>query len=57
LLKMNKQERERVVGVGREDFIASGVLIYDELYEIGGFKESVVIDDGVREGLALSACL
>lgn len=57
LLEMNKEEREKVVGVGREDFIASGVLIYDELYEIGGFKESLVIDDGVREGLALSACL
>ena len=57
LLQMSNQEREGVVGVGREDLIASGVLIYDELYEIGGFKESIVIDDGVREGVALSACL
>ncbi len=57
LLQMSNQEREGVVGVGREDLIASGVLIYDELYEIGGFKESVVIDDGVREGVALSACM
>ena len=57
LLQMSNQEREGVVGVGREDLIASGVLIYDELYEIGGFKESIVIDDGVREGVALSACM
>lgn len=57
LLQMSNKEREGVVGVGREDLIASGVLIYDELYEIGGFKESMVIDDGVREGVALSACL
>ncbi len=57
LLQMSNKEREGVVGVGREDLIASGVLIYDELYEIGGFKESIVIDDGVREGVALSACM
>ena len=56
LLQMSNQEREAVVGVGREDLIASGVLIYDELYEIGGFAESVVIDDGVREGVAFSVC-
>jgi len=57
LLLMSNLEREKVVGVGREDLIASGVLIYDELYAIGGFSESVVIDDGVREGVALSVCL
>ncbi|MCK5849866.1 MAG: phosphatase, partial [Kiritimatiellae bacterium] len=51
LLQMSNKEREGVVGVGREDLIASGVLIYDELYEIGGFTESVVIDDGIREGV------
>ena len=57
LLQMSNKEREGVVGVGREDLIASGVLIYDELYEIGGFTESVVIDDGIREGVAFLACL
>jgi exopolyphosphatase/guanosine-5'-triphosphate,3'-diphosphate pyrophosphatase len=56
LLLMRDKEREGIVGVGREDLIASGVLIYDELYGIGGFKESMVIDDGVREGVAFSMC-
>ncbi len=56
LLTMSLEERTKTVGVGREDLIASGVLIYEELYTIGGFLESVVIDDGVREGVAYSGC-
>ncbi|MCH9741565.1 MAG: phosphatase [Epsilonproteobacteria bacterium] len=56
LLTMSVEERVETVGVGREDLIASGVLIYDELYNIGGFEESIVVDDGVREGVAFSEC-
>ncbi len=56
LLTMSLEERTKTVGVGREDLIASGVLIYEELYNISGFKESMVIDDGVREGVAYSGC-
>ena len=56
LLQMNQEERIKIVGVGRDDLIASGILIYDELYTIGGFKESMVIDDGIREGVAFSMC-
>jgi exopolyphosphatase/guanosine-5'-triphosphate,3'-diphosphate pyrophosphatase len=56
LITMNRKERVKLVGVGRDDLIASGVLIYDELYTISGFKESMVIDDGVREGVAYSQC-
>ena len=56
LLGMKPKERIEVVGVGRDDLIASGILIYDELYNISGFKESMVIDDGIREGVAYSMC-
>ena len=56
ILTMDEEARTQTVGVGREDLIASGVLIYEELYTIGGFKESTVIDDGVREGVAYSGC-
>ena len=56
LLEMSPEERVRAVGVGRDDLIASGILIYDELYSISGFKESMVIDDGIREGVAFSMC-
>jgi len=56
LIKMSAEERVKIVGVGRDDLIASGVLIYDEIYTFSGFKESMVIDDGIREGVAFSIC-
>ena len=56
LLEMTQEERIKAVGVGRDDLIASGILIYDELYTISSFKESMVIDDGIREGVAFSEC-
>ncbi len=56
LLNMSKREREEAIGVGREDLIASGIVIYRELYNICNFNSSMVIDDGIREGLALSEC-
>jgi len=56
LLSMPEQERTEMVGVGREDLIASGILIYDEIYDMTGFEESLVIDDGVREGVAYAQC-
>ena len=56
LLGMSPEERIKTVGVGRDDLIVSGILIYDELYTISGFKESMVIDDGIREGVAFSIC-
>ena len=56
LLEMSPEECIRAVGVGRDDLIASGILIYDELYNISGFKKTMVIDDGIREGVAFSMC-
>jgi len=56
LLSMNKVQRVEAVGVGRDDLIASGVLIYDEIYNISNFKTSMVIDDGIREGVAFDEC-
>jgi exopolyphosphatase/guanosine-5'-triphosphate,3'-diphosphate pyrophosphatase len=56
LLTMSKQERVECVGVGREDLIASGVLIYEEIFNMTHFHESIVIDDGIREGLAFQGC-
>ncbi len=56
LLSMSKEEKIEAVGVGREDLIASGVLIFKELYKILDFDKSIVIDDGIREGVAFSIC-
>ena len=56
LIHMSIKERGLAVGIGREELIASGVLIYEEIYTLSGFKESMVIDDGVREGVAYEGC-
>ncbi len=44
------------VGVGRSDLIAAGILIYKQLFNIVEFDSCIVIDDGLREGVALEAC-
>jgi exopolyphosphatase / guanosine-5'-triphosphate,3'-diphosphate pyrophosphatase len=57
LLSLSFDEREIAVGVGRSDLIAAGILIFKELYSIVEFDACVVIDDSLREGVALEACL
>jgi len=56
LLSLPFSQRERAVGTGRSDLIAAGILIYKQLYRILGFNVCVVIDDGLREGVALDQC-
>lgn len=57
LLSMPFEEREIAVGTGRSDLIAAGILIYKQLYMMLEFEKCVVIDDGLREGVALEMCL
>jgi len=56
LLSLPFEERERAVGTGRSDLIAAGILIYKQLYKVLGFDTCIVIDDGLREGVALEGC-
>ncbi len=56
LLTYDLQERERMVGVGRGDLIAAGILIFQEIFSILESSECIVIDDGLREGVALQGC-
>ena len=57
LLSMSPEVREVAVGTGREDLVAAGILIYDHLFALLGFDKGIVIDDGLREGVALEYCL
>jgi len=57
LLSLPFEEREIAVGTGRSDLIAAGILIFKQLYSIVEFDACVVIDDGLREGVALEECL
>lgn len=56
LLKISEGERSKLVGVGREDLIIAGILIFKEIFDASGFRECTVFDDGLREGVALSVC-
>ena len=56
LLSMSKEDREKTVGVGREDLIVAGILIFKRIYLVLNMDKSIVIDDGLREGVALSLC-
>ena len=57
LLSMSFEDREITVGTGRSDLIAAGILIYKHLYTLLEFETCVVVDDGLREGVALDLCL
>lgn len=56
LLDMNEDQRAVHVGVGRDDLIITGVEILRVLMDILDFQSMIVIDDGVREGIAIDAC-
>lgn len=47
----------KLVGRGRVEFIEVGVYIYKAIFEVLEKKESIVLDDGLREGVAINSCL
>ena len=57
LLSMPLKEREIAVGTGRSDLIVAGILIYKQLFNILEFDRCVIIDDGLREGVAIELCM
>ncbi len=57
LLLLDDIERARYVGVGKETLIVAGVVIVEEFYKLLGFNEAIIVDDGLREGVALDYCL
>jgi len=56
LMKMEMKKREELVGVGRGDLIISGIYIFKEIFKAAKYRECVVCDDGLREGVAISEC-
>lgn len=54
LLVLNEVQREFWVGTNKADLICAGILIVQEIMKKLGFYECIVIDDGLREGLAIS---
>jgi len=56
LMKMEMKKREELVGVGRGDLIISGIYIFKEIFKLAKYKECIVCDDGLREGVAIEEC-
>jgi len=56
LLALEEKEREQWVGVRRGDLIVTGINIITALMQTLGFKEMTVVDDGLREGVAIALC-
>ncbi|BCD62162.1 exopolyphosphatase / guanosine-5'-triphosphate,3'-diphosphate pyrophosphatase [Nitratiruptor sp. YY08-26] len=56
LIRLDPRKRAKLVGTGREDAIVAGLVILEELCKVAGYSEMVVIDEGVREGVALEMC-
>ncbi|SHO80407.1 Exopolyphosphatase [hydrothermal vent metagenome] len=53
---LDKASLIKAVGSGRDEVIYTGVEIYKYLFEILRFEESVVVDFGLVEGLAIYHC-
>jgi len=56
LLAMDEMERTLYVGVGRESLIVAGIVIVELFYEVLDYSLATVVDDGVREGVAIAYC-
>jgi len=56
LMKMDLQTRETVVGTRRGDLIMVGIVMFKVLLKACNFPQTMVIDDGLREGVAHAAC-
>ncbi len=56
IISLDKKEQERFCGTNRSGLIKTGILIVVNLMQTIGFKKCIVIDDGLREGVALSLC-
>jgi len=52
----SKEEILKLVGRGRVEFIEVGIYIYRAIFEVLGKSESIVLDDGLREGVAINYC-
>ncbi len=52
-----KEEITNLVGRGKVEFIQVGIYIYRAIFEVLEKNESIVLDDGLREGVAINHCL
>lgn len=51
------EETTRLVGKGRVEFMEVGTYIYKMFFDVLGKNTSIVLDDGLREGVAIDCAL
>jgi len=56
LTRMTLREAERYTGTNRRDLVEVGILLCQGIMQRLGFERCVVMDDGLREGVAISNC-
>ena len=52
----SNEEIAKLVGRGRVEFIEVGIFIYKMIFDVLEKSESIVLDDGLREGVAINYC-
>ncbi|MEA1914233.1 MAG: exopolyphosphatase [Campylobacterota bacterium] len=57
LLNSSAQEAQVLVGSGRHEYLESGITIFETLFTLFEQTQSIVFDDGLREGVAINWCL
>jgi exopolyphosphatase/guanosine-5'-triphosphate,3'-diphosphate pyrophosphatase len=53
----SNEDIAKLVGRGRVEFIEVGIFIYKMIFEVLEKNESIVLDDGLREGVAINYCI
>ena len=56
LKTLSHEEAERYTGTNRRDLVIVGISIVKALMQKLGFETCIVMDDGLREGVAISNC-
>jgi exopolyphosphatase/guanosine-5'-triphosphate,3'-diphosphate pyrophosphatase len=50
---LDKEQADILVGAGRSEYMDAGILIFQMIFDAFNKKESLVFDDGLREGVAI----
>ena len=56
IVSSDPQEQDRLVGKDRADLVVVGIELFRQVLEYLNVSSSIVIDDGLREGIALDYC-
>lgn len=53
---LNEDEVHQILGARKKRFVEVGILIYETIFNLLNKSESIVFDDGLREGVMIDYC-